>query len=268
MTRSARGRTQLIVGAVTLVGCLVVGLVLWFVGGARLESNVENLARAPVGCDTTLDFDSDGSFFVYVETSGRLDEVSGDCETSGDYDLGDVDPPSVTLSLRDPEGNIVDLDTASGSDYDVGGFVGVVDRSVVIERPGDHVLTVESSTNAPFAVAVGRDPDDGVAILRGGAVAAVIIGLLVGGLLLVLGSRRTDDEPDEDGAWRPASSARPGSPDWPVSPPGFPPPPPTTGATGPAGVPGVPVTPTGPPSMPPSAPQRPETGPGWGPPSA
>jgi len=264
MTRSARGRTQLIVGAVTLVGLLVVGLVLWFVGGARLESNVENLARAPVGCDTTLDFDSDGSFLVFVETSGRLDEVSGDCESSGDYDLGDVDPPSVTLSLRDPEGNTVDLDTASGSDYDVGGFVGVVDRSVVIERPGDHVLTVESSTNAPFAVAVGRDPYAGVAMLRWGAVGAVIIGLLIGGLLLVLGSRRTDDEPDEDAAWRPASPTGPGLPDWPVGPPGFPPPPPTTGATGPAGVPGIP---TAPPSKPRSSPRRPETGSGWGPPS-
>lgn len=264
MNRSARRRTQLVAGALTLVVLLALGIVLWLVGGARLENNVENLARAPVGCDTTLDFDSDGEFLVYVETVGRLGEVSGDCEASGDYDLGDVDPPSVTLSLRDPEGDVVDLDTASGSEYDAAGFVGVVDRSVVIEVPGDHVLTVESSTSAPFAVAVGRDPRAGVALLRWGALAAVIVGLLVGGLLLVLGSRRTPNAPDEGATWQPAASTGPGFPDWPVGPPGFPPPPPTTGATGPAGVPPVRTPP--PPPRPPSAPPGGGDA-GWGPPT-
>lgn len=277
---SAVHRGRIVAGALVLVALVGLGITLWVLGGIRLDNNVENLARAPVGCDTTLDFDRAGDYLVFVETTGRLGDVNGDCGIEGDFDLGTDTPPSVTLTLRDVEGGSVDLDTASGSDYDTAGYAGSLDRRLTIDRPGDHVLTVESSTDAVFAVAVGRDPNGGVAALRWGGVAAVIAGLLIGGLLLVLASRRGAGEPEPLDPWQPAAPTGPGLPDWPVGPPGFPPPPPTTGAAGPAGAGAGPVwtsppplppsnaRPKGPPSPQPPSGERPSAGgDGWGPPS-
>jgi hypothetical protein len=121
---------------------------------------------------------------------------------------------------------------------------------VQIDTPGDHVLTVASTEGEPFALAVGRSPDDGVALLRWGAGAAAIAGLVLGGLFLVLGSRRSPAPIAPDSPWTPDDGG------WPSSPPGFPVPPPTTGATGPAG-------PLGPPLV---APPDVDHGSPWGPP--
>lgn len=247
---TAPHRRRLVAGAVVLVGCLVAGGVLWVVGGQRRDDAVADLARAPVGCDTTLDFDRAGEFLIFVETRGALDDIAGDCGVSGSYDL-DGDAPDVRLAMRDADGAPVDLDPASGIDYDTDAYAGQLERRVTVDEPGDHILTVESDTGALFAVAVGRDPNDAAALLRWSALGAVIAGLLVGGLLLILGSRRgaASSEPDEP--WQPAPGAS-----WPVGPPGFPPPPPTTGASAPAGEP-----PSGPPAgEPPSvwAPPRPD----------
>lgn len=236
MNRS--GRRRIVAGAVVVVVCLVAGAVLWFVGGQRRDDAVTALARAPVGCDTTLDFDRAGDFLVFLETRGTLDDIAGDCAESGSYDTG-ADVPVVRLTLRDADGVTADIDPASGIEYDTGDFAGQLVRRVTIERAGDHVLTVEADTGEVFAVAVGDDPNDGVALLRWAALGTVMLGLLVGGLLLVLGARRDRDRGlgDPDEAWRPDVGVGPGGPGWPVGPPGFPPPPPTTGASAPGGSP-------------------------------
>jgi len=246
-------RRQLVVGVVVLVGGLVAGIVLWVVGGQRRDDAVADLARAPVGCDTTLDFDRAGEFLIFVETRGTLADIAGDCAVSGAFDL-DGEVPDVRLTLRDATGSEVDLDPASGIDYDAGGSTGQLERRVIVEEAGDHVLTVESDTDAVFAVAVGGDPHDGVALLRWAALGAVMAGLFVGGLLLVLGSRRSEVSSEPDRPWQPDAGSDAG---WPVGPPGFPPPPPTTGASAPGGPPPVPPPPPERPTSPPSV---------WGPP--
>jgi hypothetical protein len=258
---------MIVVGVLLLVGLLAAAGALWFAAGEREADNVATFARAPVGCDTTLDFESTGTFLLYVETTGEFEQLAGECDAEFLYDRDPADVPAVDLTLRGPGGDEIEIDETTGVEYDVDGFVGSSIGEVQIETTGDHVLTVAPTDGDSFAIAVGRQPDEGVALLRWGAVAAAIAGLLVGGLFLVLGSRRPP---------APATPAAPWTPDgqnWPASPPGFPVPPPTTGAVGPVGSP-FPTPPTfGPSPFPPSqyppAPTVPPDGPRgpWAPPA-
>jgi hypothetical protein len=242
---------MLVAGALLLVGGLIGAAALWLAADARYDDNLATFARAPSGCATTLDFERSGDFTLYVERTGRIAEPDGDCAVETEYDRDDV--PQVEPTLTTVDGDAVDIATGGDAEYDNGTFAGEAVGVVRIEEPGEHVLTVPSSGPA-FAVAVGGPPDEGVALLRWGAVVLAVIALLGGITLLVLGSRRP---PTPVAA--PVGAAATG---WPTSPPGFPTPPPTTGASGPPmATPGVaPVTPpapTGPPSWEP---------PSWGPP--
>ena len=242
-----------VAGVLVLVVGLVAAGALWYAAGQRHDDNVAGFARAPSGCATTLDFDRTGDFTLYVETTGSVDDLAGDCGVPTEYDRDGV--PVVDVVLVDPEGAPATIEASTGVDYDTGAFIGTSTGVVEITEPGDHVLTV-AADGAPFAIAVGGDPDDGVGALRWSALLTAIVALVVGGILLVLGSRRPAPPAASDEPWRPA-------PGWPMSPPGFPAPPPTTGATGPAGPP-PPSAPA--PSSPPST-SPPTSPPGWGPPS-
>lgn len=257
--RAGRRGWMLALGVLVIVGSLGAAVAMWIAGTDREADNVAGFARAPVGCDTTLDFESTGTFLLYVETSGQFGALAGACDVPSRDDRDADDVPVVEVTLRDPDGDVIDLDESVEVDYDIDGFVGRSIGEVQIESEGDHVLTVAPVDGETFAVAVGRPPDQGVALLRWGAVAAAIGGLLLGGLLLVLGSRRPPLTPAPAAPWTPDGGG------WPSSPPGFPVPPPTTGATGPAGPavpPPMPVPPTSPPAP---APQTPSP---WGPPPA
>lgn len=222
---------QLALGVGLLVGFLATAIGLWVGAGRLYDDNVAGFARAPVGCDTTLDFSRTGEFILYVETTGRLDTVRGDCDATGAYDRsGDV--PAVQLVLRGPAGEVMDLEPSIGISYDTGEFGGSSQRRVQIDTSGDYVLTVGPVGGPEFAVAIGRDPNDGVGVMRWGALGALISGLVLGGLFLVLGSRRNVDEVADADPWRPTSPVNPHTAGWPSGPPGFPVPPPTTGATG------------------------------------
>lgn len=265
--RAGRRGWMLALGVLVIMGALVAAVAMWIAGTNREADNVAGFARAPVGCDTTLDFESTGTFLLYAETSGQFGALAGACDAPQRYERDADDVPAVEVTLRDPDGDVLDLDGSSQVSYDIDGFVGSSIGEVQIESEGDHVLTVAPTGGEPFAVAVGRRPDQGVALLRWGGVAAAIGGLLLGGLLLVLGSRRPPVMPAPDAPWTPDGGG------WPSSPPGFPIPPPTTGATGPAGPPLTPpvtppVTEPSPPSSPPApTPQGPSPSP-WGPPPA
>lgn len=266
MTVSAGRRTwMLAVGVLVIVVAVGAAVAMWVSGANREADNVASFARAPVGCETTLDFESTGTFLLYAETTGRFGELAGACGAPPQYDRDADDVPAVELTLRDPGGEVIALDDSDEVDYDVDGFVGSSIGEVQIESEGDHVLTVAATDGEAFAVAIGRRPDEGVALLRWGAAAAAIGGLVLGGLLLVFGSRRTSATSALPGPWTPDGDG------WPSSPPGFPVPPPTTGASGPAGSPTAPAL--APPSSPPapappaSSPQDPPSSP-WGPPPA
>lgn len=245
-----------------LVGFLALGVGLWIAADGRYEDNVAAFARAPVGCETTLEFERTGEFVLYIETTGEIDDLGGDCDLTPRYDRDATGLPQPELTLRDPDGNELDLDSTGGVDYDTGEFVGTAYRLVDIADEGDHVLVVGPVDGEAFAMSIGGDPRDSVALLRSGALAAVIVGLIGGGILLVLGSRRPTSEHAAPAPWQPSTVDGQG---WPTGPPGFPAPPPTTGATGPAGPPLLAPPPAAPPHSPPARP--PGSGSPWSPPS-
>ncbi len=243
-------------GVVALVAGALAALLLWLGADDRYDDGVSGLARAPVGCETVLDFDEPGEFFVFVETTGRLDQVRGDCDVGGPYDLPEV--PEVSVSVVDPDGEPLDVAAVSGVDYDRAGFRGTSLGTIEVAEAADHVVRVESATGQDFAVAVGRDPYDGVGALRVAAVALGALGAVVGLALLVIGLRGGSPGPADADA--PSVAVRP-VPDeaWYVtSPPTSPPrgPPSAPGdrrrppASPPARIPGEPLSPGGRPPPP------------------
>lgn len=225
---------QLVLGVGLVFVCAGVAAVLWFAADDLHNDNVAGFARAPLDCDTTLNFEGTGRFVLYIETMGELDGVAGDCEASSPY--AGAAPSGLQLELRDGQGDQLELLDFGGLSYDTGDFAGESNQAVLIDEPGDHVLSVTAADGTDFVVAVGRDPDDGVTLLRVAAILLMIGGLLAGGLLLVLGSRRRQVAAATPAPWQPTA---PPNANWPSGPPGFPVPPPTTGATGIAGQPAM-----------------------------
>ena len=100
-------------------GLIILGLVLFVVGlvggGAvvaksvmNYEDAVKSMARAPVGCTTTLVFDKPATFTVYTETKGKLGDLGGDCESNGgSYEHTGDKLPKVSVTLEDPNGDSV-----------------------------------------------------------------------------------------------------------------------------------------------------------------
>jgi hypothetical protein len=261
-------RTPLVVVGIMLLVAGLAGFgVLWYAARHRLDDAIAGLARAPVGCDTVLDFDEGGKYILFIETAGRIDDVRGDCEFDSDFTWGgdDGDTPAAVLTLTNQDGDEIALSRTSGTSYHAGGAVGTAVRKVTIADGGDHILRVDSS-DTDFAVAVGRDPNDGVGALRLGALLALLAGLLFGLLLVGLGSRKRTSPVTVERRWDQHNTGVAG---WPASPPGFPAPPPTTGtsaAVGPASPP-IARMPTAPLPMPPRMPPStaPSTAPGAAP---
>ncbi len=207
---SSRRGVWIALGAISIVAGLVGAVLLWNGASQRRSNTIESFARAPIGCDTTLDFIETGEYLLFVETAGTLDGVRGTCDVEGAFDNSDQDAPDVDIMLFDPDNNEIDLDRTSGDvEYDESGFRGVAIRSVDIEDTDDHVIRVEADVDDVFAVAVGRNPNEGVAALRIGAVAAGVVGLLVGLALVLRGSRKSSATVAA-GQWNPAVHQQPG----------------------------------------------------------
>ena len=224
---SGTSRGRLIAGIVVLVVGIAGAVGLWLGANARLDAAVDGLARGPVGCDTVLDFDETGDYVVFIETKGAIDEGRGDCDADTSVDWSSDDLPAATVTITGPDGEQVDITSDDGVDYDAGGSQGTSIGTVAIEQDGDHLLRVESDDEG-FYVSIGRNPNDGVALMRLGALALLVTGIGVGVLLIVTARRRADAVEPTPAAWVPTGPA----PGWPSSPPGFPAPPPTTGVTG------------------------------------
>lgn len=194
MVSSRRGRR---VGAGVLVGlvAVVVGLATMLLAGVARTSTVEGFARAPVGCTTTLQFDRVGVFTVYLETKGRLDEVTGDCSLSGgSYDHSDG-AVSVGVALTDQSGEPVPVqETGLTRSYDTGAFRGRSLGIVNIARSGEYQLSVQSDAS-DVVVAVGGSPDKESRLLTVLGVAVALLGVAGGALLALSGRRRPPPGP-------------------------------------------------------------------------
>ena len=184
-----------VLGLLALLAGVGGAVVLWWAADRRYDDAVADLAPAPAGCDTTLDFDRTGTFTFFLESKGELDDLAGDCErAAGAYELDGDEPPRVQLTLVDADGEELDLDRAGGPSYDRNGSAGEGFREVDIAVAGEYVLTVESE-NDDVVVRVGGDPADGVGALRLGAGAALLIGVGLGIAGLIAGRRRDLGEP-------------------------------------------------------------------------
>lgn len=253
-TPPPKRRRARVVGLLGLVVGLAAAAATWFLAGQRYDDAVADLAPAPVGCATTLVFDKTGTYTFYVETSGTVGALDGDCGTADrDYEFEGDGLPRVSLTLLDDGGDEVDLDRVDRPSYDAGGAQGVAVRTADVEEAGEYTLTVAANAE-DVVVRVGRDPSDGVSTMRTVAVALALIGLGCGAIALAAGRRRPPTAPvgpSGQAAWQPNPTAPVAPPD--VRRPGEPPY--AWGPTTPAGPP--------PPSRQPPPPPQPQ--PGWPP---
>ena len=82
-SKGKRRRGLIVLGIIVLVAGSWVVQRSWRRALSNYEEAVKSLARAPVGCTTTLVFDKPATFTIYVETKGKLGELGGDCEATG-----------------------------------------------------------------------------------------------------------------------------------------------------------------------------------------
>lgn len=186
--RSRPRRRRVIAGIAVIAGGAVAGAAL--LGAALLTANaaLEGFARAPAGCTTVLEFDEPGEYSVFVETSGDVRQLPGDCPWSGEFDyegrIGDL-----PLRLVDPSAADVPITAANGTlQYDLPWRTGQSVGTVAVDQAGDYRMTV-GWTGSPAVVAVGRWP---VGEMVAWALSGIGVGLaaLVVGIWLLVGGRR------------------------------------------------------------------------------
>jgi hypothetical protein len=225
-------RLVLLAGLGALVVSVVATAALLVVAQRRYDDAVRGLARAPVGCDTTLEFTSTGTFAVFIETEGTIDELIGGCQAPSSYLRTTERPPRVEIVMVGPTGDLLALDPTTRSTYEAEGFAGVAHRAVEVTTTGNHLIRV-SSLDTDFVVAVGRHPDDVARPAEQGAIAVGVLGGLIAVLVLVWGvlaGRRGDhqDPTARDGDGWSDEPIPPTAPPVvvhrPAGPPGMPPP--------------------------------------------
>lgn len=216
------------------------GLVMLLLASNRHDTAVEDLARAPIGCATTLDFSDTGTFVLFVETAGKVGALDGDCPNANrSYAYTGAEVPDVDIILTDPAGAEISVSRDRSKSYERGVYAGESVGTVTISAPGEYVLTA-SSAEAEVVVTVGKDPADAVGSLRVGGFIAIGAGVVVGLLMLALGMRRGTGQPTMPATPTPA----PGMPGYDVYTPS-------------TAVPPVQAPPTYQPSYPPANPPTP-----------
>ena len=156
----ARSRRTGLLGlgiAVVVVGAAV-GIALVATSGSKETDAIEHLARAPVGCTTTLHVDTPATFLVFVETTGHVDPIDGGCVEQRLTYRHAGRAPTVDLTLVDGAGHELQLDRRSGVSFDGAGYHGESVREVTIAESGDYQLTAQSSAG-DLAVSIGKDPN-------------------------------------------------------------------------------------------------------------
>jgi len=191
--------------SVLVVG-VVGGLVLLILAGTRYDDAVQSLARAPIGCVTTLNFSKAGTFTVYIETKGSIGALEGDCPNGNrGYEYSGSRLPNVDVVVNDPSGGAVALVRDRSRSYDAGGAVGQSISSMTIQTTGSYTITA-TSQEANVVVAVGKNPQSASGSMAVGGYIAIGAGVIVGGLTLALGLRRAShrggsERGSQPGAW-------------------------------------------------------------------
>jgi hypothetical protein len=190
MASKRAGRGTVLIGLAVVVAGLAGAVALYLLSQQRDDDAIRNLARAPVGCDTTMSFEDTGKFYVYIEHRGTLEKLEGNCDDfPEDYSRDADDQPLVEITIRG-SGLVLDLDRPDDITYSLDdSFAGTAKWQVDVESTGNYVVKVESDEN-DFVVAVGRDPAHAGDTLRLGAIASGIAGVVLGSSLALVGKRR------------------------------------------------------------------------------
>ena len=146
---------------------------LWWFAGQRYDDAVADLAPAPIGCDTTLVFDRAGTYTFFLETTGTVGEIDGDCDTDDrSYDLGDDDPPALDVTLLDDRRRRGRPRPSRRTELRPRRR----HRAVASARPRSTRPATTCSRRTPTLattprsmIRVGRDPSSGVTAMRVGA---------------------------------------------------------------------------------------------------
>ena len=202
MAAKSHGRGAVLVSGVLLLVAGVAGaVVLWALAAREPDRAADSFARAVPGCRTTLSFAESGEFFVYEERSGMV--VAEGCDPTVEpdqpFEWSIVDAAGTEIESVEDRSVTYDLDVGTGTSV----------SRITIDQAGDYEIEVRGS-DAAVVAAIGGDPDENVGRLRLAGLAAAVIGVVVGGLLIWLSRRGTRDEgvPPE------------GAPaDWPPRPP-------------------------------------------------
>lgn len=216
MAGKAKGRgTAAVFGMLLVLAGLAGAAVLWVLSVQRPDRAVEGFARGPVGCTVTLEFSDTGTFYVYEELVAASNPVFDTCEPVP------IEGVPFGVELRD-DGRPLALRDDTSISYDTDLAVGTSIGRVEIADPGRYRLVVRGGDPTRVA-AVGRDPEEGVADLRRGAIAVGVVGVVLGGLMLLLAGRRskraaTPTMPVGPG-WQPERRFDDVEPAWPPVPP-------------------------------------------------
>lgn len=170
-------------GLFCLLAGLVGGIALYVIAERRPAQSVDGFARAPIGCNTTLEFAETGIFYVFEEIGADPADIANGCQPVAD--------PTARFSVEfDGESTPARITGAVGISYDTGGYDGRSVQLVEIVEPGLYTIAVTGDDLA-VAAAIGRDPDDGVEELRRAALILAGAGAGLGLLLLTLSGRRS-----------------------------------------------------------------------------
>ena len=193
----SKGRgTAAAFGLLLLFAGLVGGAVLYISSELRPGQAVDDFARAPVGCTTTLDFTETGTFYVYEEFGGEVVPADGTCEPA-------ADAAAFGFDVRGAGADLVPI-TDDSVTYSRDERIGQSVARIEVGTPGGYEIVV-AGDDVSVVAAIGRDPNDGVDELRRGALLVGAAGMLLGLLLLVLAGWRSK---------RAATYAAPSGPGW------------------------------------------------------
>lgn len=168
-----RGRAVLwLTGIVLMIG----GFVMAVRGVDQNNRLIERLVRTPAGCSSTVEIASAGTYYLYVETKGRVEDLGGCSNDDRVYDLDEA--PRVDVVVRETSGSDLALTPDDSVRYSGPSGVGESIASVRIPDSGRYVIEVRSADDAAV-VTVGRDAAvESNALIRS-AVVVVLCAILV-----------------------------------------------------------------------------------------
>lgn len=161
---------------------IVITVAAFVVAMRGVEQNdrlVADLVRVPAGCATTVDVSASGTYFVYVETKGRVDSIDGCDNDSRTYNTDSA--PDVDVTILDRAGDMVEQTSDDTVSYSTPSGVGRSISSFEAAEPGRYVIEVRSATRSAV-VTVGVD----AAVEKNRLVLIAVVGVLVGLLMMAV----------------------------------------------------------------------------------